>query len=95
MTVITVGENSIEVKGHATQKVVCHGVSAICNMVANYVLDNQWGNVEKADGYLKIFDVEEKYLGNDLFIAMMIALKDIQTEYPDNIEINYLCSGDV
>ena len=90
MTVITVGEDCIEVKGHATQKVVCHGVSAICNMVANYVLDNEWGKVEKDDGYLKIFEVKERFLGDHLFIAMMIALKDIQAEYPNNLEINYL-----
>lgn len=90
MTVITVSESSIEIKGHATQKIVCHGVSAICNMVANHVEDNKWGKVIREDGYLKIFDVKEQHLSNDLFIAMVIALKDIQEEYPDNLEIKYL-----
>jgi len=90
LTVITLEEGSIEVKGHAQKAVVCHGISAISNMVANYVLDNEWGKVENGDGYLKIFDIKEQYWGNHLFIAMMIALKDIQAEYPDNLEINYL-----
>lgn len=90
MTVITVSENSIEIKGHSPDPIVCHGISAIGNMVANYVEYNDWGKVvADDDGYLKVYDIEEKYLSDSLFIAMMIALKDIQTEYPNNIEFKY------
>lgn len=89
MTIITLKENSIEINGHAPNPIVCHGISAIGNMVANYVEDNEWGKVVKEDGYLKIYDVKEEYLSNPLFVAMMIAIKDIQKEYPGNIEINF------
>lgn len=89
MTVVTIGENSIEITGHSPKQIVCHGVSAIGNMVANHVIDNKWGRVEASDGYLRIYDVKERYIGNPLFVAMINGLKDIQAEYPNNIEINY------
>lgn len=89
MTVITVSENSIEINGHAPNAIVCHGISAIGNMVANHVSDNKWGEVEEEDGYLKICNIQEEHLGDSLFIAMMVALKDMQREYPNNIEFKY------
>lgn len=89
MTVVTIGKNSIEIEGHSSKQIVCHGISAIVNMVANYVIDNKWGKVATKDGYLKIYDVKERYIGNPLFVAMVNGLKDIQAEYPGNLEIKY------
>lgn len=89
MTVITFRENSIEINGHAPDKVVCHALSAIMCMVANYVVANDWGKAERKDGYMKIYDIKERYQGEHLFIAMMFAIKDIQEEYPGNIEVKY------
>lgn len=89
LTVVTIGENSIEITGHSPKQIVCHGVSAIGNMVANYVIDNQWGRVIARDGYLRIYDIKEQYMENPLFVAMVNGLKDIQAEYPNNIEIKY------
>lgn len=90
MTIITLSENSIEIQGHSPEKIVCHGVSAICNMVANYVIDNHWGKAIAREGYVKIYDIEEEYIDDHLFKAMIDALIDIQAEYPNNIQINYM-----
>lgn len=89
MTKILIGRDYIEISGHSPDPVVCHGVSAISQMVGNYVTKHHWGTVEIADGYLKISDIYSKYLGDALFIAMADALADIQKEYPDAIEIKY------
>lgn len=87
MTTVTIGSGYIEISGHAEEPVVCHGVSAIAQMVANYVEDHKWGRVERGDGYLKIYDVEFRYHGNPLFKAMTSAIVDISEEYPGNIVI--------
>ncbi len=91
MTVVTFEQNSIEFTGHAKQSVVCHGISAIGNMVANYLEDKQQGKVVRDNGYMLIYDIKDAALiDNSLIEALKIALKDIQTEYPNNIEIKYL-----
>lgn len=88
MTVVTFEQNSIEFSGHAAQSVVCHGISAIGNMVANYLEDNQQANVVRDNGYMLIYDIKDDVLvDNPLIEALKTALKDIQTEYPDNLEI--------
>lgn len=61
MTIITYDDCSIEFSGHARESVVCHGISAINQMGANYVELHEWGKVERADGYLKTYDVKERY----------------------------------
>lgn len=90
MTKIIIGEDFIEIFGHAPEAVVCHGISAISQMVANYVEQCNWGKVERNDGYLRIYDVQERYCGSSLFQAMVYGLKDIETEYPGNIEFKYV-----
>lgn len=89
MTIVTIGENSIEIKGHSPEKIVCHGVSAICNMVANYVTAKKWGEVVTRDAYMRIYDIKKQYIGTPLFAAMINGLKDIQAEYSGNIVIIY------
>ena len=90
MTTIILDANSIEISGHAKEAVVCHGISAISQMVANYVENHEWGKVETGDGYLKLSDVKEQYCWNPLFAAMVEAMKDIENEYPGNIEFIYV-----
>lgn len=89
MTTITYTETGIIVEGHAADPVVCHGISAITQMVANYVSDNEWGTVTLSDGYLEINNVKEQYCGNDLFKAMSRAIRDIAENYPGNVEIKH------
>lgn len=91
MTTIKIGYNNIEISGHAKDSIVCHAVSAISGMVANYVESQRWGCVVSDDnGYLKIYDVREEYIGNPLFAAMTKALKDICEEYPENLIIEHV-----
>lgn len=91
MTVVTFEQNSIEFVGHAKESVVCHGISAVGNMVANYLEDKQQGKIVRDNGYMLIYDIKDSALiDNPLIEALKTALADIQTEYPDNIEINYL-----
>ena len=89
MTKITYTESGIISSGHADNPIVCHAISAISQMAANYVADNNWGTVLSADGYLEIRDIDEKYYGNDLFKAMSKAIEDIEEEYPGNVKIEY------
>ncbi len=89
MTQVIIGEDYIEISGHAKEPVVCHGISAISQMVANYAEDNGWGYVDGNDGYLKIYDLNPSHMENDLFMAMINALEDIAIEYPGNIIIKY------
>ena len=90
MTQITIGDNFVEVSGHAPKAVVCHGVSAISQMVANYVECNDWGKIRRDDGYLCIYDIQEIYCSSPLFKAMIAGLKDIAAEYPKTIEFRYV-----
>lgn len=90
MTKITYGPGSIEVSGHAPQAVVCHGISAICQMVANHVEKYNWGKVKRDEAYLLIYDVPEVYLYESLVIAMTHGLEDIDAEYPGNIKFEYV-----
>ena len=87
--VVTVGEDNIEISGHAKDTIVCHGISAITHMVANYVVMNDLGNVNVDDGYMTIANINEQQRGNDLFQAMMFAIKEIARDYPENIVIKY------
>ena len=87
MTTVTIGSGYIEISGHAEEPVVCHGVSAISQMVANYVDDHKWGRVKRGDGYLKIYDIEFRYHGSLLFEAFIRGIADISKEYPGNIVI--------
>lgn len=89
MTRILIGRDYIEISGHSPDPVVCHGVSAISQMVANYVSDHNWGTVQIDDGYLKISDIFPKYLGSVLFRAMSDALHDIEKEHPRCVSIEY------
>lgn len=90
MTKITIGDNFVKISGHARKAVVCHGISAISQMVANYVESCGWGEVERNEGYLLIHNVQERYCGSPLFQAMISGLKDIEAEYPGNIEFHYV-----
>ena len=91
MTVVTFEQNSIEFVGHAKESVVCHGISAVGNMVANYLEDKQQGKVVRDNGYMLIYDIKYAALvDNPLIEALKTALEDIQTEYPNNLEIKYL-----
>ena len=89
MTKIILDTDSIEITGHAKDPVVCHAISAISQMVANYVEDLEWGKVERSEGYLKIHDIKVQYCGTPLFCAFGQAIRDIEKEYPENIKIIY------
>ena len=91
MTTVTIGHRSIEISGHAKKAVVCHEISAISNMVGNFVHANEWAYVvANDDGYMKIFGINDKYVSSPLFAAMIEALEDIKNEYPGNLEIKYV-----
>ena len=87
MTVITIKPKCIEISGHAAEPVVCHGLSAISNMVANYIADHGWGRVTYGDGYLKITGMQPERYNDPLLEAFKRAIIDIANEYPGNIII--------
>lgn len=87
MTTITIDRQMIEISGHAEEAIVCHGISAISNMVANYVADHGWGRVTYGDGYLKITGMRPERYNDPLLEAFKRAIIDIANEYPGNIII--------
>lgn len=87
MTTITYIDCGLVIDGHAGDSEVCHGISAISQMVANYVTEKGWGDVRVQEGHLEIKNVTE--CGNDLFKAMSSAFRDIAEEYPENVKIVY------
>lgn len=89
MTVVTITEKSIEIFGHAPEKVVCHGISAISQMTANYLEKCKVADITKNEGYLKIDNIVQNDYSIFLIEAYIDGLKDIQEEYPGNIIINF------
>ena len=87
MTTITYIDRGLVIDGHAGDSVVCHGISAISQMVANYVTEKGWGDVRVQEGHLEIKNVIDIKCGNDLFRAMSSAFEDIAEEYPGNVKI--------
>lgn len=89
MTTITYIDRGLVIDGHAGDPVVCHGISAISQMVANYVTEKGWGDVRVQEGHLEIKNITDTGCGNDLLKAMCSAFKDIAEEYPENVKIAY------
>ena len=87
MTTITYKENGMIFDGHAEDPVACHGISAISQMVANFVEDRNWGDIIRQDGHLEIRNIKEEHCGSELFQAMVIAIEDIANQYPNSIKI--------
>ncbi len=90
MTKILIGEDFCMISGHAPDPVVCHGISAISQMLGNYLERDGLGVMEKGEGYLKITQNKKckqmEGIGI-LFGAAYHAFTDIAEEYPGNIEI--------
>ena len=92
MTKVTIGEDYIEISGHSPKKIVCHGLSAISQMTANYLEKCKLADVAMCDdAYLKIFNVEQNETSIFLLEAFVDAIKDIENSYPGNIEIEFVC----
>lgn len=85
MTKVTIRADCIEICGHAPQPVVCHGISAISQMTANYLEKYGTATIKRSDGYLKICDIIHDDYSVFILEAFQDALKDIANEYPGNI----------
>lgn len=91
MTHILIGEDFCEIRGHAPDPVVCHGISAIAQMLGNYLESDGLATVTIGDGYLKITQNARcrRIPGIGILIsAAYRAFADIAKEYPGNIEID-------
>ena len=89
MTRVTIRADCIEIEGHAPLPVVCHGISSVSQMTANYLEKINHAQVERSNGYIRIYDIVTNNHLDHLLNAFIDALKDIDTEYPGNIEFNY------
>lgn len=90
MTTITYKTDGISIEGHAEEPVVCHGISAISQMIANYFIDTGGADVIFGDAYVSISGIEQNDGNNALIHAMKTAIKDISNDYPENIIIKEL-----
>ena len=91
MTRIVIGEGFCEIGGHAPDPAVCHGISAISQMVGNYLERGGLEKKKKGDGYLRITQNRKARQTEGtgiLFGAVYRAFMDIAEEYPGNIEID-------
>lgn len=89
MTTIVYKKNEISISGHAGNPTVCHGISAISQMAANYLEDNRLGSVYCGDGHLRMWNIDEVAINSSLFNAMKAAFEDIQYDNPDDAKIIY------
>lgn len=87
MTTIIYVERGLIIDGHAENPVACHGISAISQMVANFVQERGWGKVSISDGHLEITDVKDEFCENALFQGMKNAFEDIAQQYSDCVKI--------
>ena len=90
MTKILISEDFCEISGHAPDPVVCHGISAISQMVGNYLERDGLGTVEISSGYMKITQNSRCRQAKGIGILLGAAYRaflDIAEEYPGNIEI--------
>lgn len=85
MTIVTITPDFIELSGHATEKLVCHGISAISQMTANYLEKYGSATIKRGGGYMKICDIIQDDYSLFVLEAFQDALKDIADEYPGNI----------
>lgn len=90
MTIVTIAEDYIEISGHAPEKVVCHGISAVSQMTANYLQKCKNADITRKDGHLKMEHITQNDSSIFLLEAYIDALKDIQSEYPGNMIINFV-----
>lgn len=91
MTKISIGEDFCEISGHAPDPVVCHGISAIAQMVGNYLEADGLGTVTVGDGYMRITQNAgcREVPGIGILLgAAYRAFLDIAAEYPGNIEVD-------
>lgn len=91
MTKILIGENFCEISGHAPDSVVCHGISAIAQMVGNYLEAGGLGTVTVGDGYMRITQNARCRKTEGIGILLSAAYRafvDIAEEYPGNVEID-------
>lgn len=91
MTKVTIAKSYIEISGHSPQRVVCHGISAVSQMTANYLERRGLSKVKVGDGYFRI-EFEDAHPVLDAFRE---ALQDIDVEYPGNIKFEYVQLRDV
>ena len=85
MTKVTIGEDFVEISGHAPQAVVCHGISAISQMTANYLEKYESATIKRGDGYMRICNIIPDNYSLFVLEAFQDALEDIANEYPGNI----------
>lgn len=90
MTRVTIGDDSIELSGHAPEKVVCHGISSMTQMTANYLEKCRAASVIRKEGYLKLYDIVQTEYSPYILEAFVDGLRDIDREYPGNIEFIYV-----
>lgn len=87
MTSITLQSDRITFDGHAGKSEVCHGLSAIGQMTANYLSEHRNSRVNIQDGHLEISHIPDDFFHTDLGEAMMMALYDIADQYPEYVQI--------
>lgn len=85
MTVITFNKRSVIFDGHAGDPLVCHGISAVSQMVGNYFDEMNEGSVNVSNGYLRIDQKNDT--DSELIKALEMFVKDLQEQYPDNVKV--------
>lgn len=87
MTIITLQSNRIVFDGHAGRSEVCHGLSAISQMVANYLSESKNSKMNIQSGHLEITNIPDDFFHTDLGVAMIMAIYDIADQYPGYVQI--------
>lgn len=86
MIEVVIGTSSIELTGHADDKIVCAAVSAVTDMASNYLKNYRRAKIKEDDGYTLIYDVRGL---DDVAKALAVFLKRLAREHPEDIKIKH------
>lgn len=88
MIEVVIGKSSLEIKGHAKDKIVCAAVSTATEMVGSYLEKKHKAIMKQDDGYFLIYDMITNER-NETCIMLCEFLKMLKEDYPDEILIKH------
>ncbi|MCD6450261.1 MAG: ribosomal-processing cysteine protease Prp [Thermotogaceae bacterium] len=84
-------ENEIIIEGHADfdeygKDIVCAAVSSMVQYAA-YVLKTNGAELEKREGFLKIFNIKNDNCSKKMIFVLKEALMNIEEKFPEHLKL--------
>lgn len=80
------------IEGHADfdlhgKDIICAGVSAMAHLTIKGLQKHNDVEVEQYEGYTDVYVYDSDNLSKSFMYALFYSLKDIEKQYPDNIQL--------